>query len=86
MSSKNPAQRLRDIIDNIEAINAFVAGLDFQAFQADRKTLYAVLRALEIGSEASRRIPADIQRRHPMIDWTAIAAAGNTPAPLRTKS
>jgi uncharacterized protein with HEPN domain len=66
MSSKNPAQRLRDIIDNIEAIDAFVAGLDFQTFRADRKTLYAVVRALEIVSEASRRIPADIQRRHPM--------------------
>jgi uncharacterized protein with HEPN domain len=32
MPSKNPAQRLSDIIDNVDAINAFTADLDFQAF------------------------------------------------------
>src|ERR1017187_6928484 len=69
MPSKNPAQRLRDIIDNIDAIEAFTAQLDFPAFRMDRKTVYAVVRALEIVSEASRR--------HPEIDWGAIAAAGN---------
>jgi uncharacterized protein with HEPN domain len=58
MPSENPAQRLSDIIDNIDVINAFVAEFDFQAFRADRKTVYAVVRALEIVSEASRRLPA----------------------------
>jgi hypothetical protein len=53
MPSKNPAQRLRDIIDNIDAIEVFTARLDFPAFRADRKTVYAVVRALEIVSEAS---------------------------------
>ena len=32
MPSKNPAQRLFDIVDNIDAIGAFVAGFDFDAF------------------------------------------------------
>lgn len=39
--------------------------------------MYAVVRALEIISEASRRLPAELLRRHPEIDWTAVAAAGN---------
>jgi uncharacterized protein with HEPN domain len=77
MSSKNPAQRLKDIIDNIDAISAFTAELEFPAFSADRKTVYAVVRALEIVSEASRRLPEDLKNRHPEIDWTAVAAAGN---------
>jgi uncharacterized protein with HEPN domain len=77
MPSKNPAQRLSDIIENIDAIDAFTAGLDFQAFRADRKTVYAVVRALEIVSEASRRLPDKVLQRHPEIDWAAIAAAGN---------
>ena len=77
MPSKNPAQRLRDIIDNIDAIAAFTAQLDFQTFRIDRKTVYAVVRALEIVSEASRRLPGELIGRHPEIDWTAIAAAGN---------
>jgi uncharacterized protein with HEPN domain len=77
MPSKNPAQRLRDIVENIDAIGAFTAKLDFAAFSADRKTVYAVVRALEIISEASRRLPDEIRSRHPEIDWMAVAAAGN---------
>jgi uncharacterized protein with HEPN domain len=77
MSSKNPAQRLRDIVDNIDAIGTFTAQMDFQAFADDRKTIYAVVRALEIISEASRRLPSDLRDRHPEVDWVAVAAAGN---------
>lgn len=42
-----------------------------------QKTVYAVVRALEIVSEASRRLPIEIKDRHPEIDWMAVAAAGN---------
>jgi len=77
MPSKNPSQRLSDIAENIDAIDAFTAGMDLVAFVADRKTVYAVVRALEIVSEASRRVPAEIKDRHPEIDWIAVAAAGN---------
>jgi uncharacterized protein with HEPN domain len=51
--------------------------MDFAAFVADRKTVYAVVRALEIISEASRRLPAELKDRHPEIDWIAVTAAGN---------
>jgi uncharacterized protein with HEPN domain len=77
MPSKNPAQRLRDIIDNIDTIEVFTHGLTFEGFLGDRKTVYAVTRALEIVSEASRRLPEDLKSRHADIDWPAVAAAGN---------
>ena len=77
MSSKSPAPRLRDIVDNVDAIASFISGMDRDDFASDKKTLYAVVRALEIISEASRRIPAEIKDRHPDIDWLAVAAAGN---------
>jgi uncharacterized protein with HEPN domain len=77
MPSKNPAQRLRDIVDNIDAIAEFTAKIDFAAFVADRKTVYAVVRALEIVSPALRRLPAEIRDRHSEIDWVAVAAADN---------
>jgi uncharacterized protein with HEPN domain len=51
--------------------------MDLAAFAADRKTVYAVVRALEILSEASRRLPTELKDRHPEIDWAAIASAGN---------
>jgi len=53
---------LSDIVDNIEAIDAFTAGMDFETFAADRKTVYAVVRALEM---------------HATLIGSAIAAAGN---------
>jgi len=58
MSSKNPAQRLQDILENIDAIKAFVGDADLSKFTNDRKTLYAVTRALEIIS----RLRADCQK------------------------
>ena len=77
MSSKNPAQRLCDLVDNIDAIRDFVAGMTFTVFREDRKTLYAGTRALEIISEASRRLPEEMKGKYPHIDWPAIAASGN---------
>jgi uncharacterized protein with HEPN domain len=77
MLFKDPSQRLLDILENIDAIRTFTAGMEFEAFASDRKTSYAVVRALEIISEASRRLPAELKNRHPAIDWIAVAAAGN---------
>lgn len=77
MPSKNQAQRLRDILDNIDAVRSFTAGMDIAGFMRDPKTVYAVTRALEIVSEASHRLPDEIKERHPEIDWWAVAAAGN---------
>lgn len=77
MPSKNPAQRLQDILDNIAAIRDFTSGMDIDAFLSSRRTIYAVTRALEIISEASRRLPDELKIRYPMLDWPAIAAAGN---------
>jgi len=77
MPSNNPAQRLRDIVHNVDSIWEFTGSMDGDDFAADRKTLYAVIRALEIISEASRRLPTEFKDRHPEIDWVAVAAAGN---------
>lgn len=67
MPSKNPAQRLRDIAENIEAIREFTSGMDVDIFVSSRRTIYAVTRALEIISEASRRLPDEIKARHPAL-------------------
>jgi uncharacterized protein with HEPN domain len=77
MPSKNPAQRLTDILGNIQAISEFTTGMTFDAYRSDLKTVYAVTRALEIISEASRRLPDDLKQRHPTIDWAGVAAVGN---------
>jgi uncharacterized protein with HEPN domain len=77
MPSKKPEVRLRDIRDNIRLARSFVAGFSLSKFKADRRTIYAVVRCLEIISEASRRLPARVRSRHPNIPWREIAGAGN---------
>jgi uncharacterized protein with HEPN domain len=56
---------------------SFVANLSFSEFQADRRTVYAVIRCLEIKSEASRRLSGGVKERQPDMAWEQIAAAGN---------
>lgn len=68
---------LRDIPHHIDLAIQFAGGLDREAFAADVRTVYAVTRCLEIISEASRRLPDELKRRHPAIAWKQMAAAGN---------
>jgi uncharacterized protein with HEPN domain len=77
MPFKTPAGALEDIRRQIELARSFVEGFTFETFQADRRTVYAVIRCLEIISEASRRLPDEVKARHPHIPWPNIAGAGN---------
>jgi uncharacterized protein with HEPN domain len=67
MSSKEAIQVLEDILDNIILASSFVSRMSYQEFLVDKRTVYAVIRALEIISEATRRLPEDICNRHPHI-------------------
>ena len=77
MPSKNPAVPLREIQDNIRLAQSFVEGSSLRRFRTDTRTIYAVIRCLEIISEASRRLPVSLKNRHPDISWKDIAGAGN---------
>jgi uncharacterized protein with HEPN domain len=77
MPSKSPTAALRDILSHIDLAVRFAAGLDYERFRSDDKTVYAVTRCLDIISEASRRLPADIKSRYPEISWQDMAGAGS---------
>jgi uncharacterized protein with HEPN domain len=49
----------------------------YPAFSDSTLHLYAVVRCLEIISEASRRLPDDLKDRHPSIEWRDIAGDGS---------
>jgi uncharacterized protein with HEPN domain len=73
----NPKAWLFHIRDNIHLAGRFVEGLDYEGFRDNQLVFYAVTRALEIISEASRRLPDEMKARHPEIPWSDIAGAGN---------
>ena len=52
MSTKEPARRSRDIVDNTDRITADATGLDLTGFAADSRTIDACERRLERIAEA----------------------------------
>ena len=77
MPSEWPRRRLQDIRHNIYLVDEWTRGLTFDQFEADTMRVYAVVRALEIISEASRRLDDDLKARHPNLAWSQIAGSGN---------
>ncbi|WP_373500743.1 DUF86 domain-containing protein [Desulfococcus sp.] len=60
---------LQDILDAMDKAAAFIGSMDFQAFSEDDKTLFAVIRSLEIIGEAAKKIPVPLRRRYGSIPW-----------------
>ena len=77
MPSKSLRNALYDIRDNIRFAQEFVAGIDYDSFAKSRRDVYAVTRAIEIVSEASKRLTDDVRARHPHLPWRDIRDAGN---------
>ena len=51
--------------------------MQFSDFVADEETTYAVIRALEIIGEATRRTSAETLGRYPQIPWPRIVGLRN---------
>jgi len=64
---------LKDILNAIESIETFMAGMDFEAFRTDDKTASAVIRKLEVIGEAVKQLPEGVQQRYPNIPWKQVA-------------
>ena len=77
MPSRGAELRLQDIAENIALARGFLGDLDVDGLRSDVRTLYAVIRSLEIISEASRHLPSEMKERFPIVPWPKIAGAGN---------
>lgn len=77
MLSERARKALLDIRDNILLAKAWTKDLSLARFTEDRQAFYAVTRTLEIISEASRRLPPELKKRHPEIAWRDMQNAGN---------
>lgn len=64
---------LEDILDAVQKIEEFTVGMTRETFRKDSKTVFAVIRALEIIGEAAKKIPDSIRRSHPTVPWRDMA-------------
>ena len=76
MPSDIPAERLRDIVANIDRIHDHLAGVSVTQ-GLDAKTRDAVERCLERISEAVRKLGPEMDERRPGIPWRNIRGLGN---------
>ena len=73
MKSRHYHQSLQDIIDAAEDIDRFMAGVSLERLTGDRKTLFAVAKALENIGEAVKQIPAAVRHKYPDVPWKDVA-------------
>ena len=64
---------LDDIRNAIAEVKEFISGMNYEDFAADKKTVNAVIRSLEVLGEATKHIPASFRKKHPDIPWTKMA-------------
>jgi uncharacterized protein with HEPN domain len=64
---------INDILTAITDIESFTKDMTFTTFAADKKTVYAVIRSLEVLGEATKRIPKSLRQEHPDIPWNKMA-------------
>lgn len=64
---------INDILMSIQEIAVFVKDMTFEQFEADRKTINAVIRSLEILGEASKKISEDIKAKYSDVPWRKMA-------------
>jgi uncharacterized protein with HEPN domain len=64
---------VEDIIEAMDDAISFVEEMDYDNFVKDRKTIYALIRAVEIIGEAVKKIPNSVRKRYPKIPWKDMA-------------
>jgi uncharacterized protein with HEPN domain len=67
--SRNWQLRIQDILQAIDEILQWTAGMEFEDLMANSTVVKAVLYDFGIIGEATRNIPSEIQSRYPQIPW-----------------
>jgi uncharacterized protein with HEPN domain len=68
---------IHDILETIERVQARMVGVSFAQFVENWELRFAIQRAIEIISEASRRLPTELKNLRPEINWRRAADIGN---------
>lgn len=77
MPSRDLRLFLADILEAIDKVERYTAGLSSEAFEENDMVVDAVVRNLEIIGEAARQISPQIRERYTGIDWVAVIGFRN---------
>lgn len=77
MSPRDWIFRLEDIAEAMAAISSYIAGMTYDEWLSDKKTVDAVIRNLEIIGEAAANTPDEVQKQYPEIPWNKMKTMRN---------
>jgi uncharacterized protein with HEPN domain len=77
MAARSLIPRLTDIVEASELVRSEMVGVTLDAFESDMRKRWLVERGVEIISEASRNLTAELKARHPEIPWQKVAGIGS---------
>ena len=77
MSKRDARLLLQDMLESLEKIERYTAGLTFERFAQDDRTVDAVVRNLEVIGEAARQIPSEVRERYPEVPWRRVIGLRN---------
>lgn len=69
--------RIEDILEALDKIALYVAGLDYAEFSKDGKTVDAVTRNLQIIGEATAHLSPAVLSRFPELPWRRMRGLRN---------
>ncbi len=72
MSERAAHVLIADMLEAVERIRSYTAGMDFERFAQDAKTSDAVLRNLAVLGEAASRVPEAVRAEAPGVEWQRI--------------
>jgi uncharacterized protein with HEPN domain len=64
---------VEDILDAMDKAEILLQDVTFDQFEADFRINFAVVRALEIIGEATKRLPMTLREEYPDIPWRNMA-------------
>lgn len=72
MSKRSAFILLTDMLEAVEAIQEYTAGLDYESFLNNRMARDAVVRNIQVLGEAANRIPKTFREQHTTVEWMRI--------------
>ena len=61
------------IYDNINDIENFIKGLDFETFVNSKEKIYATIYCLQVIGEAVKNLPEEIREKYQDMPWRKVA-------------
>lgn len=72
-AKRDHLDRLQDILYMIDKVEEFTSGLSLEEFEENEMAHFAVIRAIEVMSEAAKQVPAEVKQKYPEVPWIKMA-------------